>query len=121
MSERHILIVAHDALLRESRQALLRSAGYEVTSVDSDELAITAVDKERFDLVVIGRTSRLSKAALDRRLRERHPDIRVLKIVTAEEPYSLFASRTTDAKPRHVLTAVGEMLFARIAPKSFLQ
>ena len=82
---------------------------------------MTAVDKERFDLVAIGRTSRLSKAALDRRLRERYPEIRVLKIVTAEEPYSLFASRTTDAEPRHVLTAVEEMLFARIAPKSFIR
>jgi DNA-binding NtrC family response regulator len=121
MSEHHILVVAQDTLLRKSRHELLRRAGYEVTSVDSDELAITSVDNERFDLVLIGCTSPLSKTSLDQRLRERYPEIRLLKIVMAGDHYSLFASRTTDSEPRHVLTAVRDMLFARNRPKSLLQ
>jgi len=110
MSKR-ILIVAHDPVLRNSRRALVQSAGYEVILAESDDLAILSVDNDRFDLVLIGRTSRLSTIALDKRLRNRYPDLLVLKIVAPEEEYSPYPSRVTDARPLDVLRALRGMLY----------
>jgi DNA-binding response OmpR family regulator len=107
---KRILIVAHDPLLRSTRQSLLKSAGYEVVLAASDDLAIRAVDDERFDLVLIGRKSLLSDMALDQRLRERYPNLAVLKIADAGESFSSYPSRISDPSPYHVLRAIREML-----------
>ena len=102
--QQHILVVAQDPLLRDTRK-LLSSAGYQVTSVDSDDLAIASVDQDRFDLILIGRTSLLATIALDRRLRERYPTLCILKIVQA---------RSTGPAPRQVLSAVRDLLLTQV-------
>ena len=116
---KRILIVAHDPFLAKTRRALLLSAGYEVALADSDDFAVTSVDRERFDLILIGRNSRLSERALDQRLRERYPQLPVLKITQLNENLSLYASRVTDAEPSHVLAAIKEMLAISISVKSW--
>jgi DNA-binding NtrC family response regulator len=111
--QQHILVVAQDPFLRDTRK-LLSSAGYQVTSVDSDDLAIASVDQDRFDLILIGRTSLLATIALDRRLRERYPTLCILKIVQAGEVDSTFASRSTGPAPRQVLSAVRDLLLTQV-------
>src|SRR5271170_1328184 len=106
MSKR-ILIVAHDPFLRNSRTLLLLKAGYEVITAESDDLAVGLLDNERFDLVLIGRTSRVSPIALDCRLRGRYPDLPVLKIVASEEGLpSPYPSRITNPQPYNVLRTI---------------
>jgi DNA-binding response OmpR family regulator len=107
---KRILIVAHNPLLSSTRKALLISAGYEVDLATSDNLALHAVDHERYDLVLIGRRSTLSDMALDQRLRERYPGLAVLKIADAGESFSAYPSRITDPSPYHVLVAIRELL-----------
>jgi DNA-binding NtrC family response regulator len=121
MVQQHILIVAHDPFVRNTRKALLHSAGYEVTSVDSDDLAVISVDRDRFDLILIGSTSLLATTALDQRLRDRYPALCILKIVPVGEPDSLFASRTTGPEPAHVLAAVRELLFKEAPRRTSLE
>jgi DNA-binding NtrC family response regulator len=103
-----ILIVAHNPPVRETRGMLLDSAGdYALTSVSSDDDAMAILETEAFDLVLIGRSSRYYKKGLDQRIRERHPNMLVLKI---DNVFSSFPSRMTDSVPTHVLTAIREML-----------
>jgi DNA-binding NtrC family response regulator len=104
--------VSHDPFLRLTRTALLRNAGYDVIPVESDDRAITSVNNERFDLVLIGRSSTPSTFALDQRLRERYPALPVLKITHDGEKYSPYPTRVTDSEPCHVLAALREMLRA---------
>jgi DNA-binding NtrC family response regulator len=109
MSKR-ILVVAHDPFLRLTRTALLRSAGYEVETAESDDSAISTVDNQRFDVVLIGRRSRGSETALDQRLRDRYPQMLILKIAQPFEPPSSYPSRITDPHPARVLMALKNML-----------
>ena len=51
---KRILSVAYLRDLGESRQALLRAAGYHVTTVDSVSAAVLQLKKARFDLVIVG-------------------------------------------------------------------
>jgi len=51
---KRILSVAYLRDLGESRQALLRAAGYHVTTVDSVSGAVLQLKKARFDLVIVG-------------------------------------------------------------------
>jgi DNA-binding NtrC family response regulator len=121
MVQQHILIVAQDPFARNTREALLNRAGYEVTSVDSDDLAVISVDRDRFDLILIDSTSLLATTALDQRLRDRYPALCVLKIVPVGEPDSLFASRTTGPEPSHLLAAVRELLFKEAPRRTSLK
>ena len=52
--EKRILSVAYLRDLGESRQALLRAAGYRVTTVDSVSQAVLELKKSTFDLVIVG-------------------------------------------------------------------
>jgi len=51
---KRILSVAYLRDLGESRQALLRAAGYHVTTVDSVREAVLQLKKAGFDLVIVG-------------------------------------------------------------------
>lgn len=104
-----ILVVSHDRALEETRAAILRSRGYAVESVSSDDEAVAVLSVERFDLVVLGRNSHLSPVALDQRLRAAHPDIVILKIASSNSDGD-FSSRHTGSQPKDVLQAVREML-----------
>jgi hypothetical protein len=115
------LLVAHDPFVRDTRKALLHSAGYEVTSVDSDDLAVISVDRDRFDLILIGSASLLTTTALDQRLRDRYPTLCVLNIVPLGEPDSLSHLAQQDRNPSQVLAAVRELLFKEAPPRTSLK
>jgi hypothetical protein len=107
---KRILVVAHDRPLRESRVSLLRSQGYRVESVETDDDAMKQLEKEGFDLILLGRKSALTKKGIDQRLREMYPDLLTLKIEVAGLQESPYPSRITDSAPEHVLEAVRQML-----------
>jgi CheY-like chemotaxis protein len=108
---KRILVVAHDQPLRESRSNLLEFGGYCVEAVETDDEAMAKVQNEPFDLILIGRRSRLwQKKGIDQRLREKYPDLLILKIESATAPRSEYPSRVTDSAPRQVLEALREML-----------
>jgi DNA-binding NtrC family response regulator len=107
---KRILVVSHDTTLRASRVAILERAGYAVASVVTDDDAMALLETEQFDLVLIGRKSESPKDALDKRLRERHPNLLVLKIQPKIDMESNYPSRTTDPFPEHVIEALRDML-----------
>jgi hypothetical protein len=109
MSKR-ILVVSDDPILAFSRVTLLKKAGYKVEASDSDDAALARLELERFDLILIGRDSLRPAKGLDRRLRERHPDLLTLKIEGNLAVPSTYPSRITDARPERVLSALEEML-----------
>jgi DNA-binding NtrC family response regulator len=108
--QKRILIVAHDRPLRETRVLMLEKAGYTVRSVETDDEAMEVLEEEIFDLVLLGRKSRLPIKGLDQRLREKYPQLLTLKIEASGEIESIYPSRITDAAPEHVLIALKEML-----------
>jgi CheY-like chemotaxis protein len=107
---KRILVVSDDPTLAFSRVALLRKSGYLAESVSSDDAAMELLEVERFDLVLLGRDPLLPGRSLDRRLRERHPDLLTLKIEGNVPVPSTYPSRITDARPERVLAVLEEML-----------
>jgi DNA-binding NtrC family response regulator len=108
-SSKRILVVAYETTLRASRVAILEKAGYVVASVFSDDDAMKALETEQVDLVLIGTTG-APQDNLDKRLREKYPKLRMLKIQPRCDVASEYSSRTTDAMPEHVVNALKEML-----------
>ena len=104
-----ILVAAHDRAVQESRVAILRSQGYIVESVGTDDEAMALLDMERFALVVIGRDAPAPTPHLDQRLRELYPAMPILKIDRGSS-VSNYASRTVAPDPYEVLAAVRDML-----------
>lgn len=78
------------------------------------------LEREQFDLILLGRKSKLPKKGIDQRLREKYPDLLTLKIEMRGQEKSIFPSRITDSAPHHVLTALTEMLGngLRVVPAS---
>jgi CheY-like chemotaxis protein len=107
---KRILVVSDDPILGFSRIALLKKAGYQAELSTSDDAALDLLEVERFDLILLGRDPLLPGKGLDRRLRERHPDLLTLKIEGNVPVPSIYPSRITDARPEHVLAALEEML-----------
>jgi DNA-binding NtrC family response regulator len=106
---KRILVVAHNRLLRGTRVSLLETQGYRVESVESDDAAMTLLETQVFDLILLGRDSGLHEKFLDQRLREKYPQLLTLKIVNHEDP-SVYPSRLTDSQPEHVIATLHEML-----------
>jgi DNA-binding NtrC family response regulator len=107
---KRILVVAHKQPLRESRLEILQREGYCVQAVETDDEAMLTVQNVPFDAILIGRKSRLLQKGIDQRLREKYPELLILKIESTSEPSSVYPSRITDSAPRHVLEALHEML-----------
>jgi hypothetical protein len=107
---KRILVVAHNQPLRESRLEILQREGYCVQAVETDDEAMLTVQNVPFDAILIGRKSRLLQKGIDQRLREKYPELLILKIESTSEPSSVYPSRITDSAPRHVLEALHEML-----------
>ena len=107
---KRILVVAHDRMLRTTRVSILDQACYTVSSAETDDDAVALLETEQFDLILQGRKSQVPKTGLAQRLREKHPNLLILKIQPAGDVVSLFPTRTTDAVPDHVLSALKEML-----------
>ena len=108
--QKRILVVSHDPVLRDSRSALLLSAGYAVSAVGGDDEAMALMVGNSFDVVLIGRNSQWPKKGLDERVRALHPHQLIVKIAQAGEPTSSFCSRITDSVPTNVLEALREVL-----------
>ena len=104
---KRILVVAQDASLRETRAMLLRSAGYTVEPVASDNDALKLLETDQFDLVLLGRDSGAS-IGIDQRLQEKYPSLLTLKIDDLSR--SKYVSRMTDSMPDHVIDTLREML-----------
>ena len=107
---KRILVVSDDPTLAFSRAALLKRAGYLVESIASDDAAMELLERERFDLILLGRDTLRPGKGLDRRLRERHPALLTLKIEGNLAIPSIYPSRITDARPDQVLATLEEML-----------
>ena len=76
--------------------SLLEAAGYRVESVAYDHEAIARLEVEHFDLVLIGRNSSLPQGIKDRRLREKYPDLLIVRIDRIDQGRSAFTSQTAD-------------------------
>lgn len=110
-----ILVVAPDRPLRETRVQLLQAEGYTVKSVETDDDAMAILVTEHFDLVLLGRQTKPPGKQIDQRLREKYPDLLILKIQSAGEvERSPYPSGTVGYRPQHVLDAVHAMLGDRI-------
>lgn len=108
---RRILIVSHYQPLRESRMALLKSAGYFVQAASSDKEAMDALASGTFDLVLVGRRDEFALAQLDERIRAAYPKLPILQIRSREEAGGISqASRSIDSAPEGVLLALQAML-----------
>ena len=110
LSSKRILVIANDRVLRETRGAVLRSDGYRVCEVESDDGAMVLLGRETFDLVLLGRALVETEVGIAQRIRERHPDLPLLRIATWDAEVSPYCSRTTAQSPAHVLEAVRTML-----------
>ena len=107
---KHILVVAHYPALKIARVEMLNKAGYEVEPVESDDAAMTILEKKHFDLVLIGRRSELAQKGLDQRLRERYPHLLILKIESSGPGISVYPSQIIDSQPKHLIQALEHLL-----------
>jgi CheY-like chemotaxis protein len=108
--QKRILVVSHDSGLRATRSALLVDAGYAVATAPSAEEAIELLDANTFDLVLLGRRSLVGGKPLDQLLRERYPDLLILKIAEVIAEGSRYPTQTTTSVPANVLAALKGML-----------
>lgn len=110
---KRILVVSDDHILGFSRAALLQKAGYQATWVDSDDDAMSLLEVETFDLVLLGRDPlHRPRKPLDYRLSIRHPHLPTLKIEGNAIIANRYATRVTNSHPTHVLAVLEEMLGA---------
>jgi len=107
---KNILVVSHDPVLRSTRIALLKAAGYQAAAADDDDDALARLEAAQFDVVLVGRRSDLPQRGIDQRVREKYPDILILMLDRENENPSPFASRTIDPHPSLVLDALDAML-----------
>ncbi len=107
---KRILVVAHYPPLKLSRIEMLDRAGYEVAAVESDDAAMTLLETEHFDLVLIGRKSQLTEKGLDQRLREKYPHLLILKIEAAGSRTSVYPTQIIDSQPKNLIDALKQLL-----------
>jgi hypothetical protein len=102
---KRILVVSEDAGVATTRVLLLRANGYNAQSANSDVEALSTIEREDLDLVLVGTHSRLMHMAVRARL-------------LAVETYGLYGERDgkpcglTNASPANLLAAVVEMVGA---------
>jgi DNA-binding NtrC family response regulator len=90
--------------------SLLQSAGYHVSSAETDDQAMELLEEEKFDLILLGRRSLIATTGIDQRIRERYPQLLTLKIAPKGELHSVYPSRITDSVPERVISALKVML-----------
>jgi DNA-binding NtrC family response regulator len=110
MTTKRILVVSLDLELGRTRSLLLQAQGYKIDCAASDDDAMRMLESMNFYLVLLGRDSLLFEKRLDQRIRQKYPKQLTLKIQPVEETVSLYASRTVDSVPSHVIEALREML-----------
>lgn len=85
-------------------------AGYAVSTAEDGNAAMDLLERNVFDLVLIGRRSRIPGKPIDQRLREAYPDLLILKIAEVIEEMSPYPARITGSEPNNVLEVLKEML-----------
>jgi two-component system, NtrC family, response regulator PilR len=108
--QKRILVVSHDSMLRETRAALLLRAGYSVSTSEGGDSAMGLLEGNVFDLILVGRKSLAPGKGIAQRIRERYPDVLILKIAELIEEDSPYPSKTTNSLPVNVLAALDVML-----------
>ena len=103
---KRILRVSPDSDLLQTQVLLLKSQGYKVDAVTSEDEAMSQLRANDFDWVLLGRNLKLFGIQLDDR---NYPKMLTLKIQSTDEEVSLYASRTVDAMPQHVIDALKAM------------
>jgi response regulator RpfG family c-di-GMP phosphodiesterase len=107
---KRILVVAHNRPLKETRVSLLQAQGYRVDSVETDDDAMKLLETTQYDLVLLGHRSALPEDGVDKRLREKFPNLATLKIELTGIRHSSYPTRVIDSAPRNVVAALQEML-----------
>ena len=108
--QKRILVVAHDKGLRDSRSALLLTAGYAVATATDGDSTLKLLETETFDLVLLGRNSLGVGKNIEERVREAHPNLLILKILQVVDDSYQYPSRITGSLPHNVLSAIKVML-----------
>jgi ActR/RegA family two-component response regulator len=111
-SRAHRLIsICDDDSLRYSREMVLRHAGYETVSVTS-HASLEELTSEPFDIAIVCPSIVADRAfRIVQRLRDRNPDIRVLRIQSypSEPNYSFGPEYTVPGRPTALLRAVAAL------------
>jgi CheY-like chemotaxis protein len=108
----HILSVSYDATLLRTRQLLLESRGYVVTSAEGYVEAISKCSSGNYDLLIIGHSiPHADKKAIVTEAKQ-HGSLPVLALLRVNEPELENASESVDVlRPEVLLDAV-----ERLAP-----
>ncbi|NCO36213.1 MAG: hypothetical protein AUJ92_06665 [Armatimonadetes bacterium CG2_30_59_28] len=95
MSEKSVLIVDDERMIREYFTSVLENYDLAVTSVGSGEEALTELEKAHFDLVISDiQMPGMSGVDLTRRIRETNPGIPIL-LITGAAPEEMIAEGTS--------------------------
>jgi CheY-like chemotaxis protein len=107
----HILSVSYDALLLQTRQLLLESRGYAVTSAEGYVDAIKKCRAGDYDLLIIGHSiPHTDKEAIMAEMGQRSA-APVLALLRINEPELRGAAASVDAsRPELLIEAVGRLL-----------
>lgn len=105
-----ILSISYDPILLNTREFILREAGYQVNSANGFSEAVTAC-KGHFDLIVMGHSIPESdKREIVRELRQRGCDSPVLSLNRFGERPIPEASGSVEPDPKLVLEAIRSLL-----------
>ena len=108
--QKRILVITHDLTLLATQSSMLLKAGYAVSSADKAESALKLLEKNSFDLVLIGRNSAGLPKQIAQELRGKYPNIIILKIVDIDDQGYSYASHVTDSRPDNVIAAINGIL-----------
>ena len=118
-----VLSICDDNLVRSTRELVLRKDGYEIVSIDSNDL-LGVAEIRRFDVAVICHSVPQARAmGLAERLRRYKPEIRLLRVnprVRRAEPYYVVDSEVLGG-PGELLKAVKELLDRSTGPSPIRQ
>lgn len=107
-----ILSISDDAMVRSTRELVLRRDGYEIVSIGSDEL-LSVPEIRSFDVAVICHSVAADSAiGMVDRLRRYNPEIRVLRVNPRLRRVDAFLGVDSEvlAGPATLLRAVKELL-----------
>jgi|SRR5579871_5802615 len=107
----HILSVSYDALLLQTRQLLLQSRGYTVTSAEGYVDAIRKCRAGGYDLLIIGHSiPHTDKEAIMAETKQ-HCPAPVLALLRSNEPELAGAAESVDAsRPELLIEAVARLV-----------
>jgi CheY-like chemotaxis protein len=107
-SDKTILVISDDSVLRSTRTLVLQSVGYSVKSVGSDDEALELLRVERFDLILVGDNYHVDgQPKAGQRIRDLYMGQKILKIQLGGGPSSSFV---VDSQPDHIVAAVARIL-----------